>query len=298
MVEVGQIRADNRSGATALTERGAALLAAAVALPPAEYQQVAQAVACAQPAMASLLRLANAVLLAAAAHPEASAVAARRAAEQFLSDLRDHAAAAVPQGAALAQGRRVLTHSASSLVAEALQQAHAAGGVRQVTCTESRPAGEGVTLARRLGEAGLPVRLVIDAAAASLLPECDLVLLGADTVCAEGLVHKIGTLGLALAAQNFGVPVYALATDEKLLPVACGPRPPIPLREGTELLPDPAPGVTVLNRYFDLTPPGCLSAIVCESGLLRHRALTRRLKQLPVHPSLRHLFPGGQRCPQ
>ena len=140
-------------------------------------------------------------------------MAARRAAEQFLSDLRAHAAAAVPQGAARPGAARS-HHSASSLVAEALQQAHAAGGVRQVTCTGSRPAGEGVTLARRLGEAGLPVRLVIDAAAASLLPECDLVLLGADTVCAEGLVHKIGTLGLALAAQNFGVPVYALATDE------------------------------------------------------------------------------------
>lgn len=289
LAETAALAADNRSGATALTARAGSILAAAADLPPGEWAAVALAVARAQPPMASLLRLANAALLAAEAHPGAPAEAIRHAVSRFLEDLARHAAETARLGAAIAQGRRILTHSASSLVADAIRLAHAMAPVR-VVCTESRPALEGVALARSLAREGIPVCLVTDAGAAAVLPECDLVLFGADALCADGVVHKIGTLGLAIAARHFGVPAYVLATDEKLLPAACGARPPIPLRDPGELLPEPAPGVEALNRYFDVTPRFCLGGVVCETGIMSDEHFTRRLSEVPVHPALQGLW--------
>ena len=83
---IAEIAADSRSGATALAERAAALLTAAQSLPAEELPALCVALAKAQPAMAPLLRLANAVLLAAESHP-ASNAATRAAAKEFMSDL-------------------------------------------------------------------------------------------------------------------------------------------------------------------------------------------------------------------
>lgn len=285
--EIEALAADNRSGATALAERAAGILAEAAGTPGADLPAIALAVARAQPAMAPLLRVANCALLAAGAQPADPAGAVRQAADAFVAGLREHAREASRRAAALLDGKvRALTHSASSVVADAILQAHAAGARLQVTCTESRPALEGVALAQRLGAAGVAVRLVIHAAGPALLPECDLLLFGADTICCDGVLHKVGTLGLAVAARHHGIPAYALATDEKLLPAGCGPRPPIPERDPKELLPAPAPGVTPINFYFDLTPRRCFAGIVTEQGILTDAALVRRLEEIPVVPAL------------
>lgn len=281
---IAEIAADSRSGATALAERAAALLTAAQSLPAEELPALCVALAKAQPAMAPLLRLANAVLLAAESHP-ASNAATRAAAEEFVSDLREHTARASRHGAAILPDGRVLTHSASSLVAEAILTAHADGRRIEVVCSESRPGFEGRALAARLAAAGVPVTLVVDAAPA-LLSQCNLLLVGADTVCAAGLVHKVGTLGLAVAARYCGVPTYALATNEKLLPRACGDQPPVPERDPDEVLPDAPPGVTPLNFYYDLTPHSLLDGILTEDGPLPAETLDQRLDTISVHPAL------------
>ncbi len=294
---IAEIAADNLTGATLLAARAAALLSAGAALPGEDLQQLALAVARAQPAMAPLLRLANAALLAADARPGDRAGAVHRAAGAFVADLRAHAAAAVAHAAGTIEGARVLTHSAGSLVSEALLRAHAAGRLVEVICTESRPALEGVDLARRLGAAGVPVRLVVDAAAPALLAQCDVLLLGADTVGAAGVVHKVGTLGLALAARHHGVPAYVLATDEKLLPEACGDCPPIPERDAAEVLPAPAPGVRAQNFYFDLTPRGCFAGVLTERGMLPDAEITARLREIVVHPALAGLWRNACRQP-
>lgn len=287
---VRELAADNRSGATALAERAAALLADAADLTPAAFERLALAVARAHPPMAPLLRLANHVLLAAEEHPDARGAAIRGAASSFAAALRAHAAEAARRAVSLAVGTRVLTHSASSLVADVLLRAHAAGGVSEVICTESRPAREGVELARRLGAAGMRVLLVTDAAAPALLSRCEVVLIGADAVGTGGLLHKVGTFGLALAARDLGVPVYALATDEKLLPAACGDVPPIPARDPAELLAPPAPGVRVCNRYYDRTPRALLSGILTEEGRRGDADIRARLRQIVVHPRLVRLW--------
>jgi ribose 1,5-bisphosphate isomerase len=136
----------------------------------------------------------------------------------------------------------VMTHSASATVKEALL--HTPPG--RVVCTVSEPIGEGRPFAEELRGAGLSVDLVADADGPHAAETVDLLLVGADTVFRDGsLVNKIGTAGLAEAAQEAGVRVLVAAEVIKLAPE--GPR-------------DPE------EERFDLTPPELIDEIVTEEG--------------------------------
>ncbi len=141
-------------------------------------------------------------------------------------------------------GERILTHSHSSLVKEVLLQKRV-----EVLLTESRPKREGVALYHTLKKAGIEATLIIDAAAAYLVKECDRVLLGADGVGDFGLVHKIGTYPIALAAKEAGIEVDVLATSARFWPRGFA-LPPQPLKPCDEIEPESC----CLNYYFDITP--------------------------------------------
>jgi len=90
-------------------------------------------------------------------------------------------------------------------------------GLSVIVC-ESRPLCEGVTMAQRLAAAGLSVTLITDAQAGVFVEEADLVLLGADAVTPAGVVNKVGSKLLALAAKAAGVPVVAVTDSRKVTP--------------------------------------------------------------------------------
>jgi len=81
-----------------------------------------------------------------------------------------------------------------------------------------------------------------------------------------GVVNKVGTYPLALAAGAAGVPLYVLCETRKI----AAPEYPLTLEEmdPAELLPRPILGVTARNPYFDLTPARLVTGIVSERGLL------------------------------
>lgn len=90
-------------------------------------------------------------------------------------------------------------------------------GISVVVC-ESRPLCEGVTMAQRLAAAGLQVTLITDAQAGVFVEEADAVLLGADAVTPDGVVNKVGSRLLALAAKAAGVPMIAVTDSLKVSP--------------------------------------------------------------------------------
>jgi translation initiation factor 2B subunit (eIF-2B alpha/beta/delta family) len=314
---IQEIRAEKRAGATALVRRAAeALRLLADAIPaagadwPTLLADTAAELATARPAFAGLTRLASAALDAAAsaASPDEAAGAVRAAAERFVGALDEDAARIVARAAGLLRdprrlgaagpasstgptdGRvRVLTISASSLVERALLAAAELGSL-QVTCLESRPMLEGTALAGRLAEAGLAVTLTLDALGPAVVQEADLVLVGGDSLAPVGLVHKVGTFGLALAAQWAGVPVYALVGPEKLLPAV----PPAALADGgapAELLPpgfasDVPPSLGVRVPYFDLTPLDLLTGVALPDGIVGPAEAARRALAVRLHPRL------------
>ena len=183
--------------------------------------------------------------------------------------------------ALLPQGCRILTHcNAGSLATyyygTALGVVYAAaeqGKVERVYADETRPVGQGARLtAWELSRAGVPVTLICDNMAASLMAkgEIDAVVVGADRIAANGdVANKIGTYSVAVLAHEHGIPFYVAAptsTIDRSIPD--GSRIPIEQRAPSEVLPDPIPGVDVYNPAFDVTPARYVTAIITEAGIM------------------------------
>ena len=303
--QVAAIRDDHTSGAAALTAQAVAALGALAARladssggadtarPTALVRAAVEELAAAQPVMAPLRRLGWAVLTAAGNQADAATVAGavRAAAAAFIAAMQTHQEQAAIHAAALLPSQAaVLTHSASSAVEAALRRAYAAGRLAHVTCLEARPLCEGRALAQRLAAAGIPTTLAVDALAARLVGDVDVVLVGGDTVAPGGLINKAGTAALALAARACRVPVYAVCPSEKLLPRLPRMRRPAPQRRGfavpdraqppEEVHAAPLPGVAVANYYFDRTPLHYLTAVVTEAGPLPPSQVRSRASSL------------------
>lgn len=289
--------ADNkRSGATEIAERAADILlrraATGEAASPDSFRQellaTGWALIRAQPSMAPLVNLVNAVLwkVEETETPQRLRMAVAQTTEEFKRQLHHHALCVAEGALALiGDGSVILTISHSSTVRHALLHAQRAGRRFSVICAESRPSCEGREIAAALASHGIPVTLVVDAAAMAEVHNAQLVLVGADLLSNEGLVNKIGTYGLALAAGQAGVPFYGLCGSQKFLPP--GYHTP-EQREwpADEVWPDAPPCVGVQNRYFEFTPLELISGIVTEQGTLPVAAIEAWLAAIKLHPAL------------
>lgn len=206
--------------------------------------------------------------------------ALRRAAQAVWDDEVAMSRAIGEAGAALIPaGATVLTHcNTGALATGGLGTAHATisvahdqGKLIDVVATETRPLRQGARLtAWELAKAGIPVRVIADSAAASLMAagEIDLVVTGADRIAANGdAANKIGTYALAVLARAHAIPFYVAAprsTFDRSLP--SGDAIPIEQRSPEEL--ETARGAGVSNPAFDVTPAELIEAIVTDRGVL------------------------------
>ena len=205
-----------------------------------------------------------------------------------------HGAEVVPQDA------RLLTHCNAGALATAgygtalgvVRGAIEAGKRVAVIADETRPFLQGARLtAWELRKDGIPVTLIADVAAASLLRagQVDLVVVGADRIAANGdAANKVGTYPLALMAREHGVPFHVAAPLSTVdLALATGDLIPIEERGadevlsmfGTRVAPE---GVSVRNPAFDVTPARLITSIITEAGVLLP----------PYGESLRRAFAG------
>lgn len=293
---VAAIAADSVSGAVEIAEKGAEVLQRLARTAQAtnggalreQLLQAGWALIGAHPTMAPLVNLVNAVLWKSEVE-EAAAV--REAVVEVTGDfkrrLRVHEAAIAETALRLIpDDGTVLTNGRSTTVRAALRHAQRAGRRFKVICAESRPACEGRTLAAELAGAGMQVTLVIDALAVAMAREVQLVLVGADYLGPSGLVNKVGTYGIALAASAQNVPMYALCGSEKFLPP--GYVPPAQTRWPAEQVWDGAPqNLVITNLYFDSTPLAALAGIVTEHGVQPTAGIEAWLAAAKLHPALR-----------
>jgi len=195
-----------------------------------------------------------------------TAGAVRRAAERLLAGLDD---ARIEPPDAL-RGATVATLSRSGTVRNLLSQCDPT----EVVVAESRPGGEGRAVATALAETlAADVTLCGDAGVAHALDarDADAVLVGADTVLADGsVVNKVGTRTLASAAAVQDVPVLVAAHTDKMAPP--GRDPDLEPRDPDELLPvddgDPPAALRVEHPTFDVTPPSLVERYLTEGGSL------------------------------
>lgn len=189
-------------------------------------------------------------------------------------------------GSALIENDTIVgTISHSSLVAKAFLDAKASGKEFEVLCTESRPGGEGIALAKVLGEAGIRVTLMVDAAIFSMLPRLQMIFVGADAISYRGLVNKIGTLGLCVTAKSAGIDCYALCATDKILPPDYYPT--IQIKKNAEEVSSSVnQNVEILNYYFDITPLDYFNGIISELGICSPSDVGIAYADIKIHSRL------------
>jgi methylthioribose-1-phosphate isomerase len=214
-----------------------------------------------------------------AALAEAQAIAAQDAAAS--AAMAGHGLTLVPAGA------RILTHCNTGGLVSAgegtafavILAAHRAGRLAQLWVDETRPLLQGARLTTwEAGRAGIPHALLADNAAASLMAagQVDLVLTGADRIAADGSVaNKVGTYGLAVLAKHHGVPFVVVAPVSTVdLDAPDGASITVEHRSADEVTriagqPVAPAGTHAYNPAFDVTPPGLITAIVTEEGVIQ-----------------------------
>jgi methylthioribose-1-phosphate isomerase len=184
-------------------------------------------------------------------------------------------------------GARILTHcNAGALATAGIGTALAAiyvaveqGKRVQVFANETRPLLQGSRLtAWELERAGIPVTVLVDSAAASLMRDgaIDLCIVGADRIAANGdVANKIGTLPLAISARYHNVPFYvavpmstvdAATSSGREITIEQRGREEVHSSRGTPTAPG---GVAVYNPAFDVTPAELVTAIVTDRRVER-----------------------------
>jgi translation initiation factor 2B subunit (eIF-2B alpha/beta/delta family) len=295
---VDPIRADNTSGAAELARKAAMAVlewtdrTASMPFPAWKTELLAYAAALfrAQPAMAPLFNLVNEVFLVLESAAVQGEVQPRvcQTVRAFLEHL-DGANQRLTTATLglMPRGARVLTFSYSSSVLAVLVEAHAQQRLSKVFCTESRPLREGQRLAQALAAVGIAVEFGVDPAIGAFAPQAQIVLVGADSITAQGVVNKLGTTGLALAARHLGIPCYVIGDRHKWFPAAATASEFSQLKPPAEVWPDPPKGVTVWNAYFECTPMALFSGIIGEDGLLTPENLVQQLIDMPIAQALR-----------
>ena len=158
--------------------------------------------------------------------------------------------------------------------------AHRAGVRLHVFVDETRPFLQGARLtAWELQAAGIDCTLITDNMAAHFMGigRVSKVIVGADRIAANGdVANKIGTYGVAIAAQAHGIPMYVAAPTSTIdLSLASGAAIPIEYRDPAEVTsfrgtPVAPHGVSASHPAFDVTPSRMVTAIITEVGV--HRA--------------------------
>lgn len=304
---IHDIALDNRSGAAEILCRAACVFSLlsdeSTRLAPMSIEEAREvlritciALVMAQPDMSTLLRLASAAL--SAARAEAVASDALRssfdAARRFVESATDSVHAAAMHAVTLIHdGSKILTHSRSSTVLEALVEARRSGKQFELFATESRPMLEGRKLASELSCEGIHVTVMADAAASLFVEQVDLILVGADRITTEHLVNKIGTKMIALAARERGVPIYAIGDSSKFVPADYLGDLIRDQHDASELWPDAPQVIRVSNRYFETTPLAFFKGVITERGALPDSEASACARGVYVNPvlvdALRHL---------
>ncbi len=148
--------------------------------------------------------------------------------------------------------------------------------IERVITLEGRPRYEGREMARTLEQKGFAVTLITDAQADIFMPQCDSVIVGADSILANGdVLNKAGTALLGWSAQGHAVPLYVLCETLKISSQQWQDGAEhwqtnlalLEEKESAEVLEHPIEGVTVRNFYFDCTPHMLVAKVITEQGV-------------------------------
>lgn len=202
-----------------------------------------------------------------------------KAAEEFIEYSKNAVKRIGELGAKrIENGDVVMTHCHSTAAVSVIATAYKMGKIDKVYVKETRPKMQGLITAKALADAGLDVILIPDSSVRYFMKRVNKVVVGADTIAANGaVINKIGTSLVALVAKEARVRTYVAAETYKFSPrTVIGELVPIEVREPAEIVDEEwlkeNPDVKVYNPVFDVTPPEYVDAIITEKGIIPPQA--------------------------
>ncbi|ORX87086.1 IF-2B-domain-containing protein [Basidiobolus meristosporus CBS 931.73] len=187
----------------------------------------------------------------------------------------------------------ILTYACSSIVQSLLLEAHTKGISFRVIVVDSRPKLEGITLMKRLTQAGIKCTYVLINAVGFVIKEVSKVFLGAHGMFSNGaMLSRAGTAIVAMMANHQKIPVIVCCETYKFSDrvqldsfvyneigdveeVASADRPSAsgnikPTRTQHSTLSDwkAIPDLRLLNLLYDLTPSEFITVVISEVGMI------------------------------
>ncbi|MFB6075997.1 MAG: translation initiation factor eIF-2B [Candidatus Aenigmatarchaeota archaeon] len=169
----------------------------------------------------------------------------------------------------------IMTHCHSETAMGIFKKAKENGKNFKVFVTETRPKYQGILTAKELAKYDIPIYYIIDSAAGIFMYSCEMVLIGGDAVKSDGIINKIGTYMIALAANEADVPVYVAASKDKFDYENVSV---IEERPAKEIIsPAEIRGGRIDNPAFDITPWHLIDGVITESGILEEDEVIEEL---------------------
>ena len=206
---------------------------------------------------------------------EAGAAQLRERAERWEAEAKERRRTLVRLAAEqLADDPAPLLFDYSSTVADVVRALAEAGRLERLVIPESRAVDGGRRYLEALHDLGVPCLFIPDAAMEHAVSRASAVLLGAESVTADGgVVNTVGSLPAARAAAAYGIPVYGLADLFKVGAERSTEPRVRPERDYPAILPAGFEGVRAAAPELELVPPALVTALLTERGALRPEEL-------------------------
>ncbi|XP_059611405.1 translation initiation factor eIF-2B subunit alpha [Phlebotomus argentipes] len=180
----------------------------------------------------------------------------------------------------LQDGCRVLTHSRSRVVLEAITVAAQSNKRFHVFITKSSTDNAGERMKADLEKSGIECTLILDSAIGYVMENVDMVLVGAEGVVESGgIINRIGTLTMALCAKEMKKPFYVLAESFKFSRLY-----PLNQRDlpNEYKYPRKSLGGDLAKTHpqVDYTPPAYITLLFTDLGVLTPSAVSDELIKL------------------
>ncbi|XP_031763822.2 translation initiation factor eIF-2B subunit alpha isoform X2 [Galleria mellonella] len=182
----------------------------------------------------------------------------------------------------ISDGCKILTHSRSRVVLQAMLEAAKANKRFQVFVTMSCPDNSGELMHKQLVSAGVDATLILDSSVGYIMEQVDIVMIGAEGVTESGgIINKIGTYGLGMAALELKKPVYVLAESFKFSRIYPLNQQDLPIEfKYLSSVIKSKKNLSQEHPLVDYTPPAYITLLFTDLGILTPSAVSDELINL------------------
>jgi len=289
-----EFASDRISGSVELAEKAVEIARrAAEGYSPQElafhFPRLAAALLEAQPSMAAVINAVDELCLA------FESGQLRDTLERVEEDLRSTADKTVEAAAeALFGYKTIATYSRSSLVERTLLKMGEKRPLK-VLLAESRPACEGLKLAKNLLAAGIEVTICEDIILPELLKKSEVLVLGADAVGADWFANKTGSCIMCRAAAEAEIKVIIIANSYKFLPAHLSALYHIPGWSYERERMVSIPKAEYFSPLFEKCPLDYVNSIVFEGGAIPVSEIKSLIVKTEISTTLKNYLENRSR---